>query len=140
MTPPEIQQYPKIILFDGVCVLCTGWLAFVLKRDRQHQFVLATVQSPVGQRLLSWLNMPLDEFETMIYLENGQLYTHLDAFIKIIQHFGWPWKAFLILKLIPALFRDKLYCFVASRRYRWFGKRQHCFIPTAEQRQQILQD
>ncbi|MDE1464503.1 thiol-disulfide oxidoreductase DCC family protein [Spartinivicinus poritis] len=140
MTPPEIQQYPKIILFDGVCVLCTGWSKFVLKRDVQKQFVMATVQSPVGQRLLSWLEMPLDEFETMIYLEKGQCYTHLEAFLKIIQSFAWPWRILLVLKLIPRRYRDKLYCFVASRRYRWFGKRQRCFIPSVEQRAQILQD
>ncbi|MCX4029214.1 DUF393 domain-containing protein [Endozoicomonas sp. SM1973] len=140
MTPPEIQQYPKIILFDGVCVLCTGWSKFVLKRDTQQQFVMATVQSPVGQRLLSWLEMPLDEFETMIYLEKGQCYTHLEAFLKIIQHFAWPWRVLLILKRIPRRYQDKLYCFVASRRYRWFGKRQRCFIPSVEQRAQILQD
>ncbi|WP_163833976.1 thiol-disulfide oxidoreductase DCC family protein [Spartinivicinus ruber] len=140
MTPPEVQQYPKIILFDGVCVLCTGWSKFVLKRDKQHQFVMATVQSPVGQRLLSWLEMPLDEFDTMIYLEKGQRYTHLEAFLKIIQYFAWPWRILLVLKLIPRRYRDKLYCFVASRRYRWFGKRQYCFIPSAQQRAQILQD
>ncbi|HNI63704.1 MAG TPA: DCC1-like thiol-disulfide oxidoreductase family protein, partial [Agitococcus sp.] len=89
-----VQNYPKIILFDGVCNLCAAWVQFVVKRDPQGLFKFASVQSPEGRALLTWCGLPTTQFDTMVYIENGQAYYKTQAFFKIVAQFNWAWRVF----------------------------------------------
>lgn len=127
-----ITAHPHIILFDGVCNLCAAWVSFVVARDPQQKFKFASVQSPEGQALLTWCGLPTDQFDTMVYIENGQPYYKSTAFLHIIKHFGALWPVLSLGRITPHWPRDWLYDRIASNRYRLFGKREVCLIPTPE--------
>lgn len=134
----------KIILFDSLCNLCNGWSRFVLKRDTSALFTLCRVQSPAGQRLLGQLGLPLDTFETVIYLERcGESladYHKSDATWRIMAQLSAPWRYLAWLRLVPKPVRDLAYDGVARNRYRLFGKRQSCQLPGEDERQRFLEE
>ena len=139
------QRLPdKIILFDSLCNLCNGWSSFVLKHDSSARFTLCRVQSAAGQQLLRRLGLPLDSYETMIYLETGdgrlQPYCRSDAVLRIAAQLPWPWRLLTLIRALPRSLRDWLYDLVARNRYRLFGQRQECRIPTAGERHRFLEE
>lgn len=136
----EMIQHNNIILFDEICVLCNGWVKFLLKFDRQARFKLASVQSPLGQDILEHYGMPLDHYDTMLTIYKGQLFTESDAFLKVMQHLGFPFHLLIIGKLIPKVVRDFLYQKIASNRYRIFGKTDSCIFPSAENKKHFLEE
>lgn len=127
-----------LIVFDGDCVMCSAQAQFVLRRDHAHRFNLTTAQGPLGQELYRRLGLPTEDFETMLLVENGWVFSHSNAAIGIAAGLGWPWRAALIAKLVPRALRDRFYRFVARNRYRWFGKRESCWRPTPEIADRIL--
>ena len=134
-----VQNYPKIILFDGVCNLCAAWVQFVVKRDPQGLFKFASVQSPEGRALLTWCGLPTTQFDTMVYIENGQAYYKTQAFFKIVAQFNWAWRVFAkVSQIMPVVIRDWLYDRIAQNRYRLFGKRDVCLMPNAQLNQRFL--
>ena len=130
----------KVILFDGVCVLCSAWSRFILKYDREGIFRLAAVQSQAGKTLLAHFSMPLYHYETMLYVEGGRAYTKSDAFLKIISQLPFPWRALKILRWIPKIFRNWLYDRVARHRYALFGKHATCVVPSEKDKQRFYED
>ncbi|WP_338847103.1 thiol-disulfide oxidoreductase DCC family protein [Massilia sp. W12] len=137
--PPGLAPGESVILFDGVCRLCAAWSRFLLRYDQRAQFRLATVQSPAGQALLDWCGLPLDRFDTMVLLENGRLYTHGDAFLRVMWRLGWPWRLACAGMLLPRGLRNWLYQRIANNRYHLFGKLQACVLPDAAQRARFLE-
>ena len=132
-TTQLVQDHPKIILFDGVCNLCAAWVQFVVKRDKLGQFKFASVQSAEGQALLTWCGLPTTQFDTMVYIENGQAYYKTQAFFKIVAQFNWTWRVFAkVSQIMPVVIRDWLYDRIAQNRYRLFGKREVCLMPTPQ--------
>ena len=129
--PPYINKDDKVILFDGVCKLCSGWAKFIIKNDKQHKFKLASVQSEQGQALLLHFEMPTNQFHTMILIENTNLYTKSTAFFKVVKHLPFRFRWVLVFAIIPTPIRNWLYDRIALNRYQLFGKHSHC---------QILQD
>lgn len=127
-----VDKYSKIILFDGVCNLCAAWVHFVIKRDPQQKFKLASVQSTEGQVLLAWCGLPVNQYDTMVYIENGQAYYRSTAFLQVIKHFGALWPVLSYGRFVPVIIRDWIYDRIALNRYRLFGQRQHCLLPTPE--------
>ena len=126
-----VQDHPKIILFDGVCNLCAAWVQFVVTRDKLEQFKFASVQSPEGQALLTWCGLPTTQFDTMVYIENGQAYFKTKAFFKIVAQFNRAWLVFAkVSQIMPVVIRDWLYDRIAQNRYHLFGKRDVCLIPS----------
>ncbi len=119
-------------------MLCSGWTRFVHRHDPAGRFRLASVQSPTGQALLAWAGLPQDRFDTMAYIENGQVYTHSTAFLRIMRHFPWPWRILAVGQLTPALLRDPLYTLIARNRYRWFGRYEHCPLATPDLAARLL--
>lgn len=127
-----------VVVFDGDCVLCSANARFILRHDRQARFRLATMQSAAGAALMARFGIdPLDP-ETFILVEGERVRRNSDAALAIAEGLGWPWKALGALRIVPRAFRDALYGLVARNRYRWFGRREHCFVPTAEQAHRIL--
>ena len=136
----QLIQTHNIILFDGVCVLCSAWANFMIQHDPQYQFKLVSVQSKLGQQLLSTYQLPTDHFETMVLLEQGQLYTESTAFLRIIQRVGFPYSILKYGKVIPKVVRDFAYRRIALNRYWLFGQTEQCYVVTADVQQHFLSD
>lgn len=128
-----------LILFDGVCNLCNGFVQFIIRHDRAGRFRFAALQSEAGQQVLAAHGhagpvLP----ETVLLLENGRLYSHSTAVLHIAQGLGWPWRALTVGLLLPRFARDAAYRFVARHRYRWFGRQESCWLPTPELKARFL--
>lgn len=121
-----------VILFDGVCNLCNGFIQFVLKRDKKQEFQFASLQSTYGIALLNHLKLPTDTMETVIVFDGQKIFTESDAVLKIVHSFGGLWKCTTIFSLIPRFIRNGVYRLVAKNRYKLFGKRDQCMVPTED--------
>lgn len=128
----------KVVLFDGVCNLCQASVQTLIKLDKKKRLKFASLQSNFGQELLSDLNIEQDNFKTFIYLSNKQIYTRSTAAIQVFSDFGGAWKLVRIFYIIPKFIRNAVYDFVSSNRYKWFGKKDACWIPTPELKARFL--
>ncbi len=127
----------NIILFDGVCNLCNGLVKFMFKYDKKAVFSFASLQSESAQILL--IKAGLTEVpDSVIVIKEGKALVKSDAALSIIQQLGGWFKLLLVVRLFPRSIRDRLYDEVAKRRYKWFGKKESCMIPTKEQRKRFL--
>jgi predicted DCC family thiol-disulfide oxidoreductase YuxK len=127
-----------IILFDGVCNFCNGAINFVLKQDKKGVFRFAPLQSEPGQRLLKQYNLSTAEFDSFVLIDNGKIYKKSSASLRVMNKLPWYWKEAQLLRIIPTAFRDAIYDFIAKNRYKWFGKKEQCMIPTPEMRNRFL--
>ncbi|HEV8346283.1 MAG TPA: thiol-disulfide oxidoreductase DCC family protein [Vicinamibacterales bacterium] len=133
------QQFPSIVLFDGVCNLCNGAVAFIIARDHRAQFGFASLQSDAGRRLLRELNGGDALPDTFVLVEEGRMFTQSTAALRIAQRLGFPWSLAALLTVLPRAIRDRAYRVVARNRYRWFGKRETCMMPTPDLRRRFLE-
>jgi len=127
-----------IILFDGVCNLCNSAVNFVIRHDKKNRFRFATLQSETGKELLkkhTLYNTPIDSF---VLIESNNAYTRSTAALRICRHLDkfYPFLYFFIV--IPPPIRNFIYNFIARNRYKWFGKRNECIIPTEELKSKFL--
>ncbi|MGI4742514.1 MAG: thiol-disulfide oxidoreductase DCC family protein [Janthinobacterium lividum] len=133
-----------VILFDGVCNLCHGFVQFIIRHDTAGQFRFAALQSPAGQALLAAHGHaalpPLSDPDSVVLLHNGRLYTHSTAILHIARLLGGPWQLAAAGWLLPRPWRDALYRLVARHRYRWFGRQEACWLPTPTLRARFLTD
>ncbi len=130
---------PGLILFDGVCNLCNGFVQFVIRHDPAGRFRFAALQSEAGRQVLAAHgHVGATPPETVLLLKNGRLYSHSTAVLHIERGLGWPWRALAIGLLLPASLRDAAYRFVARNRYRWFGRQESCWLPTPELQARFL--
>lgn len=127
-----------ILLFDGVCNLCNGFVQFVINRDPKGKFRFAALQSEIGQTLLKKANMPTEELSTVVLYENDKFYTHSSVPLRVVKKFGGAWPLLYGLVIVPKFIRDGIYNWIARNRYRWFGKRESCMIPTPELKSRFL--
>ena len=127
-----------IILFDGVCNFCNTAINFVLKQDKKGIFRFAPLQSEVGQRLLQEYNLSTKEFDSFVLIDNGKVYKKSAASLRVMNKLPWYWKEAQLLRIIPTALRDAIYDFIAKNRYKWFGKKEQCMIPTPEMRNRFL--
>ena len=126
-----------VILFDGVCTLCSGSVQFILKRDRGKRFLFASLQSAYGQNLLQQFNLPVDNFNSFILYQDGKIYTKSTGALKMFSQLkGWKWVK--IFWIVPKFIRDLVYSLIANNRYKWFGKKETCMIPTKAIRERFL--
>lgn len=128
-----------IILFDGICNLCNSSVQFVLQRDTNAKFKFASLQSNAGQKLLAQLKLPLDEFNSFIYVADGKLYTRSSAALRVAKELNFPWKLMFGFIVVPPFIRNFVYDTIAKNRYKWFGKRESCMIPTPDLKQRFLE-
>ncbi|GAA4702322.1 thiol-disulfide oxidoreductase DCC family protein [Brevibacillus fulvus] len=129
-----------LILFDGICNFCNGWVNFLLKHDRAGYFRFAPLQSAAAQRVLQTHRLPQDQLASVILIEGGRCFVESDAVIRICRRLPGVWKLFAILRFIPRSWRDGAYRWVARHRYRLFGQRERCMIPTPEVRNRFLNE
>ena len=130
MNDKEIEQQ-KIILFDGVCNLCNSSVIFVLQREQSRTFQFASIQSESGKDLLEWCGLPSNYSQAVILIYCGKIYIGSTAALKIGQKLKFPWSILASLGLlVPKFVREWVYSQIAKQRYRWFGKRDVCMVPT----------
>jgi predicted DCC family thiol-disulfide oxidoreductase YuxK len=130
----------SVVLFDGVCNLCNGFVQFVIARDRRNRFQFAALQSPPAQRLLAPLAAAADALDTMILIEDGRVFTRSAAALRVARGLAFPWPLAYGFILVPRPLGDWAYGLVARHRYRWFGRRDVCMVPTPEHRAKFLTD
>ena len=125
-----------LILFDGVCNLCNGFVQFVIRHDPAGRFRFAALQSAAGQAVLAAHGLDANAIATepdSVLLElDGRLYSHSGAVLRIARELGGPWRLLLAGYVLPRPWRDAAYRFVARHRYRWFGRQESCWLPTPE--------
>lgn len=136
--PKQIPRDKPILLFDGVCNLCNGLVQFIIKRDPHAHFRFTALQSEAGQSLLLEAGLDPSALNTVVMFDSGQFYTHSNVPLQIAWHLGGFWRVFYIFKVIPKWIRDRLYDWIAQNRYKWFGKKDSCMIPTPALKQRFL--
>jgi len=130
----------SIILFDGICNFCNSSVNFIIKRDKENIFRFASLQSETGQKFLTEYNFSHTKFDTIILIENGKLYTRSSAALRIAKCLSGMWKLFYIFIIIPNPIRNYLYDLLSRNRYKWFGKRDSCRVPTEKEKSKFILD
>lgn len=120
----------KLILFDGVCNLCNGLVRFIIKRDRRGIIKFSPLQSSYARAFLEDLKPDPKIFNTVIYVSGGKVFSKSLAILHLLKDLGGIWKLFYGFIIIPAFMRDMIYNLIASGRYRIFGKKDSCMIPS----------
>ena len=128
----------KIILFDGVCNLCNGAITFIIQRDKKDVFRYAALQSDIGRKLAQENNIDLEKVDSIILIDNDKAYLKSTAALGISRHLRGGWPLLSIFLILPAFIRNWVYDFIARNRYKWFGKKEACMIPTPELKSKFL--
>ena len=128
-----------VVLFDGVCNLCNGFVQFVLPRDPEGNYRFASLQSDVGQSLLAEHDLPTDELESIVLIEDGEAYVKSAAVIRIATGLGGAYRLLAPFRHVPAALRDRVYDFVADHRYQWFGRKDRCMMPSGDTESRFLE-
>ncbi|MCY7361335.1 MAG: DCC1-like thiol-disulfide oxidoreductase family protein [Ignavibacteria bacterium] len=128
----------KVILFDGVCNLCNSSVNFIIDHDNNKVFKFAALQSDIGQEMLSKFNLSKDEFDSVILIDNENCYTKSTAALKIAKEFSSYWKLLYVFIIIPAFIRNFFYDLISKNRYKMFGKKDSCRMPTPELKDRFL--
>ncbi len=127
-----------IILFDGVCVLCSGWVRSIVTRDPDAIFRFVPIQSPYGQTLARRLGIDTQHPETSAVVMGGLAYFKFDAAILVWRRLGWTWAA--SFRFLPRAVRDWLYDRLMKNRYRLFGRTEACMVPTPDNARRFIHD
>lgn len=124
-------QNKKIILFDGVCNLCNGSVVFIIKRDKKDLFRFAAIQSDEGQELIQKHNIDTSKVDSILLIDGERYFSKSTAALKIARHLSSGYPLLFGFMILPRFFRNWVYDLIARNRYKWFGKKESCMIPTA---------
>lgn len=126
-----MPRAPAIIVFDGTCVLCNGWVDFLLKFDAVQRYRFAAMQSAAGRELLSAHGLDPHDPLSFLLLDEAGAHTDTDAIVRVVSGLGGAWKIAALGRCVPRSIRDPLYRAIARNRYRWFGRTHACRLPDA---------
>ncbi|HHY72153.1 MAG TPA: thiol-disulfide oxidoreductase DCC family protein [Bacillus bacterium] len=127
----------RIILFDGDCNFCDQSVQFIIKRDTKELFKFTSLQSDIGKELLNKHNAP-ENIDSFVLIEGDNCYFKSSAALRVCRNLKGAWKLPYILLVIPKPFRDLFYGIIAKNRYKWFGKKESCMLPSPEERTRFL--
>jgi predicted DCC family thiol-disulfide oxidoreductase YuxK len=133
-----VRQAEAIVLFDGVCNLCSASVNFAIDRDPRGRIKFAALQSSIGQQLLARHGLSTTDIDTMVFISGDRAWTRSSAALRMLGKLRMPWPLFCPLLVIPAPLRNLGYRLIAHYRYRWFGRQEQCRVPTPELRQRFL--
>ena len=133
-----IMDLHPVVLFDGVCNYCNAMVNFIIRRDKKKVFRFAPLQSEAAQKILLQNHLPQINFDSFILVENDKIYQRSDAALRLYNKLPWYWKWTQIFWIFPKLIRDGVYNVIARNRYKWFGKKDQCMVPTPEVRERFL--
>lgn len=137
MNPPGPDS--PLILFDGVCNLCAWAVQFIIARDPRGVFRFASLQSPLGQKIMQEHGLAPGQLDSFVLVEEGVAYTESTAALKVSKKLDGAWPLCYTAIILPRVVRDPVYRFIARNRYRWFGRKDACMIPTPELRARFLE-
>ncbi|GAC1399629.1 MAG: thiol-disulfide oxidoreductase DCC family protein [Sediminibacterium sp.] len=129
----------KIVLFDGLCNLCNSSVQFILKHDKRDQFLFGSLQGKTGQQYLKRFNLPADTLNSFMLAEDGVLYNRSTAALRMLKLLGGSWSLLYAFIIVPRFIRDAVYNRIARNRYKWFGKKDACWIPTPALKAKFLE-
>ena len=136
----DLPSNKKIILFDGVCNFCNETVLKVIKYDTQNTFVFTSLQSEKGKEIINYLGIDTSKIDSIVLYEPNVSYDiKSTAALKIMNDFGGLWKLSQIFLVLPESLRNLVYDFIAKNRYKWFGKKSECMIPTPELRAKFIE-
>jgi predicted DCC family thiol-disulfide oxidoreductase YuxK len=130
---------PAIIVFDGLCNLCTASVQFILRHERKPYFKFAPMQSKAGAAVLEASGLAPGDVDTFVLIEDGRAYMRSDAALRVARGLSAPWSLAGALAIIPRPIRDWAYRIIARNRYQWFGRRAACMVPSPEVRARFLE-
>lgn len=138
---PSVTDFPDdrpIIIFDGYCALCSRWAQFVVRHDPHATYRLLTAQSPLGVALYRHYDLDPEDYETNILLSDGTAWFKAEGTIRMFEGLGQPWSNVRVIRLLPRAARDALYTFIATNRFRIFGRRKACFVADPDMKERFL--
>jgi len=128
----------QVILFDGVCNLCNSSVQFVIQRDLSGKFNYAALQSAAGQQLLEAHGLPVSDLYSIILIKDGKAYQRSRAALEVARQLSGLWPLLYVFIIVPPFIRNGIYNWISRNRYRWFGKKDECMIPTPELKSRFL--
>jgi predicted DCC family thiol-disulfide oxidoreductase YuxK len=135
----ELPRDKKIILFDGVCNLCDATVQFLIKRDRKDVFRFVALQSELGQEIINYIGIDISKTDSIILYEPGKAYYYkAQAALEIASEIGGFYSLLSVFKVLPNGLSNAIYDYVARNRYKWYGKKDACMLPTPEMRAKFL--
>ena len=135
----ELPKDKKIILFDGVCNLCSSAVQYVIEHDKKDVFRFTALQSDLGQDILKHIGIDAKQIDSIVMYDPGVAYYYKStAAIEIAKHFGGVFHMGTIFKIVPRFLRDGIYDYIARNRYKWYGKKESCMIPTPELKSKFI--
>lgn len=137
-TDIEVSADQEVIFFDGVCNLCNSSVNFVIDRDIKKRYYFASLQSEFAKNVLSRSGIEPLELESILLKRGKRIFRKSDAVLEVVRHLPAGWPLLYALKIIPLFIRNRIYDFIASHRYKWFGKSDTCRLPTPELKQRFL--
>ncbi|MCB9235180.1 MAG: thiol-disulfide oxidoreductase DCC family protein [Bacteroidia bacterium] len=132
------MPHSPTIIFDGVCNLCNSSVDWIIRHDKKGIFKFTANQHETGSKLLEGQHLPDGEADTIFLYEDGKLFTRSTAVLRIARKLPFPWFLGFGGMIFPRFFRDWIYKWVAKNRYKWFGKKNTCRIPTPEERARFI--
>lgn len=132
------MNYP-IIFFDGVCNLCNNAVIFIIRNDKKGILKFTSLQSEYAEQALLSTKINITALETFVLFESNKIYTKSTAALRVARHLRTPYNLFYIFIIIPAFIRDAVYNLIARNRYKWFGRRDTCMMPSAGLEERFLQ-
>lgn len=127
-----------VIIYDGKCRMCSGFVRFILRRDKRDRFRFIAAQSSLGAAIYRHFGLNPVDYETNILLEDGKAWLKSESSIRIFGHLGFPWSMMMAGRLLPLGVRDALYEVIARNRLRWFGVRPTCYLLEPDQESKFL--
>lgn len=121
-----------VLLFDGVCNLCNGFINFVIDHDPEGYFRFGTLQREPAQSFLRSAGYNPEALDSVVLVQDGRVYRESGAALRVMQRLGFPWMLMAVFQAVPRPLRDAVYRWIAANRYDWFGKRAQCRLPTPD--------
>lgn len=129
---PRGERPTMIIVFDAECLLCNGWVQFLLRHDRQGHIRFASIQGVKGSQLLAQAGLKAEVLDTLLVIEGNRSWRYSTAIFQVLHSLGWPWRLAWVAWLVPSPLRDAAYRLIARNRYRIFGRSTTCILPPAD--------
>ena len=133
----KLEEKP-IILFDGICNFCNSTVNFIIRQDKKNIFRFATLQSGAGKILLEKYKIDWKETDSFVVIDNGKAYQKSNAGLHLYNKLPWYWKWTQVFWIVPRFIRDGVYDLIAKNRYKWFGKRDQCMLPSPGVKKRFL--
>jgi predicted DCC family thiol-disulfide oxidoreductase YuxK len=134
-----VEANESIILFDGVCNLCNRSVQFIIRRDKKNRFRFAAIQGKTGQSLMQQFQLTQNEINSFLLIEGQKIYIRSTAALRVFRQLGGLWSLLYVFIIVPPFIRDVIYNWVARNRYKWYGKRDACMIPSDELKSKFLE-